>query len=390
VKAYVLGPYRDPDAAKMMTILKDEDAATGSPEEFNLGGAPYRSYAWFLGEALEARAAAGSRPPGPTDAESNGTTLSRPFGNRAGMTLAEAASDDFFRMHYGFSGDPEQSTRVLVDEGSLRIVVAPDNAGWRRIDDDWLAAADDLAIKLDDGVNNTSLVLAFEIGDGGKVLLFPGDAQRGNWMKWNAGHWTVRDGLTERKVEAKELLSRTVLLKEAHHGSHNGTYNGKENDPYPNLSWLGSSPTVQEFTALVPAVPQWAFKKAKPIWVHPLPAIKRALIRKTGGRLLQTDTALPENGDVVARAAALKAALLKGTGEGNGEGREDAVDPSVRVDDAILKRFLDTKEEGVTRVSADPGGLWFDITIPVPKHGPPGSPLPPRARKTRRVAPAGS
>ena len=45
---------------------------------------------------------------------------------------------------------------------------------WRRIDADWLGIAADLAMQLDRGVNNTSLVLAFEFIDTGRVVLFPG------------------------------------------------------------------------------------------------------------------------------------------------------------------------------------------------------------------------
>ncbi len=54
---------------------------------------------------------------------------------------------------------------------------------WRRIDRDWLGAAEQLALKLDSDTNNTSLVLAFAFGSktDPRVLLFPGDAQVGNW-----------------------------------------------------------------------------------------------------------------------------------------------------------------------------------------------------------------
>jgi hypothetical protein len=57
---------------------------------------------------------------------------------------------------------------------------APDHAEWRRIDHDWLASAGQLALDLNSYTNNTSLVLAFELGPRGKVLLFAADAQRGN------------------------------------------------------------------------------------------------------------------------------------------------------------------------------------------------------------------
>ena len=62
---------------------------------------------------------------------------------------------------------------------------------------------------LDQAVNGTSLVLAFEIGD--TVLLFPGDAQ---WGTWNA--------ILEDPHRAA-LLDRATFLQVGHHGSHNAT-----------------------------------------------------------------------------------------------------------------------------------------------------------------------
>jgi hypothetical protein len=38
---------------------------------------------------------------------------------------------------------------------------------YRRIDSDWLSAAEDLALNLDSDTNNTSLSLAFELGERG-------------------------------------------------------------------------------------------------------------------------------------------------------------------------------------------------------------------------------
>jgi hypothetical protein len=61
-------------------------------------------------------------------------------------------------------------------------------------------------------------VLAFELGKGGKVLLFAADAQRGNWISWKDGDQTIT---------ATDLLDRTVVYKVGHHGSHNATLNGK-------------------------------------------------------------------------------------------------------------------------------------------------------------------
>src|SRR5262249_3224770 len=56
---------------------------------------------------------------------------------------------------------------------------------WRRIEGDWLGVTEQLALALDNHTNNTSLAMAFELEPGGRVLLFPGDAQVGNWLSWD-------------------------------------------------------------------------------------------------------------------------------------------------------------------------------------------------------------
>jgi hypothetical protein len=74
----------------------------------------------------------------------------------------------FFREFYGFTSDKGHGEE------------------WRRIDSDWLATAGELALDLNKKTNNTSLVLAFELtkSQPHKVLLFPGDAEVGNWLSW--------------------------------------------------------------------------------------------------------------------------------------------------------------------------------------------------------------
>lgn len=67
---------------------------------------------------------------------------------------------------------------------------------------------DNLAFALDSAKNNTSLVTLFIYR--GKYLLFPGDAQYGNWK-----YWLDKD--------SDEILPRINFLKVAHHGSHNAT-----------------------------------------------------------------------------------------------------------------------------------------------------------------------
>lgn len=66
-----------------------------------------------------------------------------------------------------------------------------------------------LAFTIDSAVNNTSLVLAMTYH--GHTLLFPGDAQWGNWQSWIG------------TPEATALLGSIEFLKVAHHGSHNAS-----------------------------------------------------------------------------------------------------------------------------------------------------------------------
>lgn len=118
---------------------------------------------------------------------------------------------------------------------------------WRAIDADWLRFADSLALQMNSYTNNTSLVLAFELVESGRVLFFAADAQVGSWMSWwgfepgqhadgnevPAGkplRWRLPAGETSRLdkdgdgyVTIEDLFRETVLYKVGHHGSHNGT-----------------------------------------------------------------------------------------------------------------------------------------------------------------------
>jgi len=109
---------------------------------------------------------------------------------------------------------------------------------WRNIDEDWLGVGERLALQLDSDTNNTSLVLAFEFIETEEVLLFVGDAQAGNWRSWDDYTWKVKDKNGDNaEVTAEQLLSRTVLYKVGHHGSHNATLRekGLERMTHPDL-----------------------------------------------------------------------------------------------------------------------------------------------------------
>jgi hypothetical protein len=250
VRAFVLGPPRDE------TLLESEEPRRS--EAFPLDNT--QGFSFSTAVELEA----GEVP--------------SPFSARFAVSLADSLRrrTSFFVEHYGKDGDGENDTDKIE---------VPDNASWRRIDDEWLFSAETLALRLAEGVNNTSLVLALELPTSRKVLLFVGDAQRGNWYSWKDAAWQEND----TTITARELLERTVLYKVGHHGSHNATLKGEPDSVYANLSWMAISAAPGEFTAMIPAVPEWAKTQGRSGWKHPLPSIKQALLDKAQGRVLQTD-----------------------------------------------------------------------------------------------------
>src|SRR5207248_2674712 len=76
-------------------------------------------------------------------------------------------------------------------------------------DDVASSSLEGLAFALDQAKNNTSLVALLTFR--GQHLLFPGDAQYGNWKFW----------LDQESAEA--ILSSVTFFKVAHHGSQNAT-----------------------------------------------------------------------------------------------------------------------------------------------------------------------
>jgi hypothetical protein len=298
VRVYSLGPPRNADA------LRDLDPQ--GAEEFHLAAGLRSPVSYFA-------AAARLAPPGEADRS--------PFSRRYAIDLPSAHSDAehgaFFAAHYGYEGAPPSFT-LPAGTPSQADELSAGNAGWRRIDRDWLYSAEELALAMNGDTNNASLVLAFELGRGGKVLLFAADAQRGNWISWADAAFPDGDGA----VTAKDLLGRTVLYKVGHHCSHNATLDGTPESDYPNLGWMARGKYAQEFTAMITAVRKWA--ETQKGWDHPRKEIKDALLKKASGRVLQTDTDLNS--------------LAKPPG----------------VSEAVWQKFL-------ARVSGH--GLYFDLTI---------------------------
>lgn len=147
-------------------------------------------------------------------------------------------------------------------------------AAWRRIDQDWLFTAARLALQIDGYTNNTSLVLAVELMDTGRILLFPGDAQIASWKSWQSLNWQSRDGGT---VRTPDLLRRTVFYKVGHHGSHNATLKEQGLELMTNPGLVAAIPTDREL----------ANRKR---WQMPAAALKDRLLELTRGRLLFADS----------------------------------------------------------------------------------------------------
>ena len=252
-RVYVLGPPQDEE------LLLRSDPSRRSSEVYE------RRLALDPETAFFAAALAAEGAPSPGDEELR--NLSFPFDKVYRVPPRDAKGKKFFQSHY-FGGKGTAAKDIT----------------WRRIDVAWLAAANNLALQLDSDTNNTSLALAIELTPGGKVLLFPGDAQVGNWRSWHRPkpRWTVT---------AADLLRRTVLYKVGHHGSHNATLrkDGLELMEHPEL------------VAMVPVDEAMAHrpKGGNPQgWDMPFYPLLDWLHQKTGGRILRADLGLPRPDDL--------------------------------------------------------------------------------------------
>ena len=253
VLAYVLGPPEDREKIERIDPTK-----SGHEVYTEADGANLNARTAFLMAARYGGTA--TVPAGGTARELY--ELSFPFDERYRTGVQKAAAEPFFQEHYGFDPQP---------------------GDWRRIDDDWLDSAEDLALRLDRFTNNTSLALAFELPRSRKVLLFPADAQVGNWLSWHDKPWTVSDGGASREVTSEDLLARTVLYKVGHHGSHNATLREK------GLMMMKSPDLV----AMVPVDVKTAHEIKKWRKMPFLPLLSE-LRKRTKGRILQVDTDLTE------------------------------------------------------------------------------------------------
>ncbi len=152
---------------------------------------------------------------------------------------------------------------------------------WRKIDTDWMEGLDSLALYMDSYTNNSSLAFAIECVESGKVLLFPADAQTGNWLSWRSLKWS------DASLKTDDLLKRTMIYKVGHHGSHNATLVAAlEMMSEGNLSAL--LPTHKDDPNITKTIHPWQMPAAK---------LNERLLQKTGGRILRHDGVFDGDGD---------------------------------------------------------------------------------------------
>ena len=130
---------------------------------------------------------------------------------------ASANADEFW--HVAAAGAaaqaaPEQARRPIFPHAAIA-EHRPQEARWVIPQIDKMRAEEMLAIvrSLDSVLNNTSLILLFEVA--GKLFVFPGDAQLENWQ------YALREAPDADATRARLKTAR--LYKVGHHGSLNAT-----------------------------------------------------------------------------------------------------------------------------------------------------------------------
>lgn len=252
-KFFVLGPPKDEK------LLRKSDPSQG--QAYGLDDGSAASNAMFLNALTrDANGVAGK-------ASAGDPSLDDPFEIRFQIPIARAQKIPFFQNRY-FGNVPADSKRPK----------DPVDQSWRRIDGTWLDTSETLALALDSATNNTSLVLAIENIETHEILLFPGDAQAGNWLSWQDLKWAEDDEHGKSVVTTgPDLLKRTIFYKVGHHGSHNATLSEK------GLELM----THSDLTAMIPVNHAMALKKH---WGKmPLPELVERLNEKAGGRVLRID-----------------------------------------------------------------------------------------------------
>lgn len=197
-------------------------------------------------------------------------------------------SDHYLRM--AVAAEAGKTVRPFPDWDLAESQLLPD---WPRLDAkltgmisaavEFPAAA--VAFSLDKLLNNTSIVALFNYA--AKHMLFPGDAQYGDWAYWY-------------KKTGAEVLSDICFYKVAHHGSMNATPKGAlEEMPQGKFAAMAST-------------------QSKPFPSIPQPNLITAIGERTGGAFVRSDS-IPVAGAVAGpKLGTLPAGFVEGQ-ESKGE-----------------------------------------------------------------------
>ena len=246
VNIYVLGPPTD------LALLRKSDPSSGEASEVYLDSGTSDELGALYAAAELGR---GSAPLAPEERAM--LEFSYPFDPGYGLTQR------------GLQKDPELAG--FFDKYYKR-------EAWRRIDNTWLRGVEQLALNFNNYRNNTSVAMAIELGEGGPVMIFPGDAQVGNWLSWHK---------LEGSPSAQDLLGRAVLYKVGHHASHNATLKRKG---------LAMMTRTSRLVAMIPVDEEHARKpkgRNPGGWDMPYGELLQELEECTEGRVMRADLGVP-------------------------------------------------------------------------------------------------
>ena len=139
-------------------------------------------------------------------------------------------------------------------------------------------------------------MLAFELPESKKVLLFVGDAQRGNWMSWNDGSW--KDG--DKTVTTRICWRAPCSTRSATTAATTPPCRAPSSDDYPNLAWMGHGRYAQRVHRHDHGGQPVGAGDAEAAVGSSAAVDQGGAAEEGGGRVFQTDTAelvAPEAGD---------------------------------------------------------------------------------------------
>lgn len=268
LKAYVLAPPR-----AEARLLKDLPTGKGEAREV---------YLTDLDEAATVASAALSQLHGMAARGEGKRSAPEKEAALAGATALDPVP--FARPHYRRYPPAKGDKPRPESKGWAKLRDAYEAADNRSLSHDWTEAADSLALKLDSDTNNTSLVLAFELPDG-RVLLFPGDAQIGNWESWGDQLYPAKPVNGEEQETIEDILRRVVFYKVGHHASHNATARARGLELMTDPRLCAAIPVVEA----VAQIQGPGRKEREKGWKMPYADLYQRLKEKTAQRIVRGD-----------------------------------------------------------------------------------------------------